>query len=92
MTNKAANYTVLGMVHKADEFFQSIGLIPVNDDFWANSIFERPPAPRQIVCHPEAWDLCDGKSFFIKMCAEVNMRDFVVIHHEMVKRTWKTFD
>jgi hypothetical protein len=78
------NYTTTKMFRDSDEFFQSIGLIPMNEEFWKNSIFDRPPPPREIVCHPEAYDLCNKQHFFIKQCATVTMRDYITAHHEMV--------
>ncbi|RZB38755.1 hypothetical protein BDFB_008530 [Asbolus verrucosus] len=38
---------------------------------------------REVVCHAGAWDFCDGKNYRIKMCAQVNFKDFTTIHHEM---------
>lgn len=74
-------YNASKMVHTADEFYQSLGLIKMNDGFWNNSYFTQPDRP--FVCHASAWDFYNAKDFRIKMCISVNMGDFVVIHHEM---------
>ncbi|XP_078741069.1 angiotensin-converting enzyme 2-like [Lampetra fluviatilis] len=67
----------------ADRFFQSIGLQPMNDNFWNHSMLVRPDDGRDVVCHPTAWDMGNGQDFRIKMCGKVNMDDFLTAHHEM---------
>lgn len=81
----AQNYTVRNIMESAEKFFTSMGLLPVNPSFWKDSVFTRAPKPKQMVCHPQAFDLNNGIDFRIKMCASVVMRDFVTIHHEMVR-------
>ncbi|XP_078415661.1 angiotensin-converting enzyme 2 [Cetorhinus maximus] len=71
------------MFQKADTFFQSLGLQPMNDYFWNNSMIEKPTDGRKVVCHPTAWDMGNGVDFRIKMCTEVNMENFLTAHHEM---------
>ncbi|KAK4008522.1 hypothetical protein OUZ56_013657 [Daphnia magna] len=78
----AQRYTPLKMFQKADEFFTSLGLIPMPEEFWKESLILKPK-DREVVCHPTAWDFCNGKDFRIKQCTEVNMKDFITIHHEM---------
>lgn len=73
----------LGMAHKADEFFRSLGLIPMNDAFWKNSYFSKPTDGRTFVCHASAWDFYNAEDFRIKACLAINMVDFTTIHHEM---------
>ena len=55
-------YTALKMFQKSDEFFTSLGLIPMPDEFWKESLIEKP-ADREVVCHASAWDFCNGKDF-----------------------------
>ncbi|XP_078088394.1 angiotensin-converting enzyme 2 [Mustelus asterias] len=71
------------MFQKADAFFQSLGLKPMNDHFWNNSMIEKPADGRKVVCHPTAWDMGNGVDFRIKMCTKVTMEDFLTVHHEM---------
>uniref|UniRef100_UPI00398E697E angiotensin-converting enzyme 2 n=1 Tax=Pristiophorus japonicus TaxID=55135 RepID=UPI00398E697E len=71
------------MFQKSDEFFQSLGLQPMNDYFWNFSMIELPTDGRKVVCHPTAWDMGNGEDFRIKMCTKVAMEDFLTIHHEM---------
>ena len=50
------------MFRTAEDFFVSLGLEPMPETFWNNSMFERP-SDRKVVCHASAWDLFDGKDF-----------------------------
>nr|CAD7256691.1 unnamed protein product [Timema shepardi] len=78
------NYTVLRMFETSDAFYQSLGL-PTNSMSYdeTRAMLVRPVDGREVVCHASAWDFCDGADFRIKMCTQVNMEDFVTIHHEM---------
>ncbi|XP_041477888.1 angiotensin-converting enzyme-like [Lytechinus variegatus] len=76
-------YNATHIFHTANEFFTSLGLIPVNDKFWENSRFTRPSDGREVTCHPSAWDLSHNDDFRILMCTEITMHHFMVAHHEM---------
>ncbi|XP_071802041.1 angiotensin-converting enzyme 2-like [Asterias amurensis] len=80
---RAKNITPLQMFQMGDDFFASCGLSRVNDKFWINSMIEKPTDGRQVVCHPSAWDMQSGDDFRIKMCTEVTMEYFQIIHHEL---------
>lgn len=75
-------YTPLKMFQMSEDFFTSLGLMPMPSEFWRDSIIEKPPG-REMVCHASAWDFCNGKDFRIKQCTVVNMEDFITVHHEM---------
>lgn len=79
---KRQKYSVKMMFKEAENFFTSIGLKNMTDLFWKNSVFEKLP-DKEMVCHASAWDLMQKDDFRIKMCTEINMEDFVTIHHEM---------
>ena len=49
---------VTTMFHMADEFFQKIGLLEMNPNFYEDSLMEQP-ADREVVCHASAWDFYD---------------------------------
>ncbi|XP_060242521.1 angiotensin-converting enzyme isoform X2 [Meriones unguiculatus] len=68
---------------EADNFFTSLGLLPVPPEFWNKSMLEKPTDGREVVCHASAWDFYNGKDFRIKQCTSVNMEDLVIAHHEM---------
>ncbi|XP_022079667.1 angiotensin-converting enzyme-like protein Ace3 [Acanthaster planci] len=79
----AKGYTVRRMVEVADEFYTSMGLFPVPDVFYNKSRLTRPKDGRPVICHGMAWDFYDQKDFRISMCADVNMDDFLTVHHEL---------
>ncbi|XP_059733863.1 angiotensin-converting enzyme isoform X4 [Bos javanicus] len=76
-------WTPLRMFKEADNFFTSLGLLPMPPEFWNKSMLEKPTDGREVVCHASAWDFFNGKDFRIKQCTSVNMEDLVVAHHEM---------
>uniref|UniRef100_A0A8D2AN39 Angiotensin-converting enzyme n=1 Tax=Sciurus vulgaris TaxID=55149 RepID=A0A8D2AN39_SCIVU len=76
-------WTPKRMFKEADNFFTSLGLLPVPSEFWNKSMLEKPTDGREVVCHASAWDFYDGKDFRIKQCTTVNMEELVVAHHEM---------
>lgn len=76
-------YTPLVMFQLAEEFFLSINMTALPTDFWLDSVLERPPPDRSILCQPSAWDFCDRKTYRIKMCTNVNHKDLITVHHEM---------
>ncbi|XP_061000303.1 angiotensin-converting enzyme isoform X3 [Dama dama] len=76
-------WTPLRMFKEADNFFTSLGLLPMPPEFWNKSMLEKLTDGREVVCHASAWDFFNGKDFRIKQCTSVNMEDLVVAHHEM---------
>lgn len=51
------------MFKEADNFFTSLGLLPVPPEFWNKSMLEKPTDGREVVCHASAWDFFNGKDF-----------------------------
>ncbi|XP_049283959.1 angiotensin-converting enzyme-like [Anopheles funestus] len=78
---KELSYNATKMFEMSDEFYQSLGLPSSAMSYGPKAVIEKPP--QKIVCHASAWDFCDGEDFRIKMCTNVNMEDFVTVHHEM---------
>ncbi|XP_069808556.1 angiotensin-converting enzyme [Dendropsophus ebraccatus] len=78
----AQKWTPKRMFEESDHFFQSLGLIPMPDEFWEKSMIEKP-SDRDVVCHASAWDFYNRKDFRIKQCTVVNMDDLITVHHEM---------
>ncbi|ETN62918.1 angiotensin-converting enzyme 9 [Anopheles darlingi] len=74
-------YNATKMFTMSDEFYQSLGLPSSAMSYGPKAVIEKPP--QKIVCHASAWDFCDGEDFRIKMCTNVNMEDFITVHHEM---------
>uniref|UniRef100_A0A3P8ZXN9 Angiotensin-converting enzyme n=1 Tax=Esox lucius TaxID=8010 RepID=A0A3P8ZXN9_ESOLU len=71
------------LFQEAEKFFTSVGLYKMFDNFWENSMLEKPTDGRNVVCHPTAWDMGNRQDFRIKMCTEVNMDHLLTAHHEM---------
>ncbi|KAL1430138.1 hypothetical protein MTO96_002397 [Rhipicephalus appendiculatus] len=76
------NMTVVDMFRLAEEFFTSLGLPPMPESFWKNSLLVKPD-DREVVCHPSAWDFCGTGDVRIKQCTQVKADDLRVVHHEM---------
>lgn len=51
------------MFRVAEEFFTSLGLLPMPPEFWAESMLEKPTDGREVVCHASAWDFYNRKDF-----------------------------
>nr|CAH7716316.1 unnamed protein product [Callosobruchus chinensis] len=82
---KKQGYTILEMFKKSDEFYQSLGLFPMEMCYneTAGAMIRKPTDGRDVLCHASAWDFCDKKTFRLKMCTDVTFEDFRTIHHEM---------
>ncbi|XP_059147213.1 angiotensin-converting enzyme-like isoform X2 [Physella acuta] len=77
------NYTAMKIFQTADDFFRSLGMIPMPEEFWNKSMMERPKDGRDVVCHASAWDFYNAKDFRIKQCTEINAEYLSTTHHEM---------
>lgn len=78
----AQKWTPKRMFEESDNFFTSLGLLPMPPEFWEKSMIEKP-ADRDVVCHASAWDFYNRKDFRIKQCTVVTMDDLITVHHEM---------
>nr|XP_036852820.1 angiotensin-converting enzyme-like [Manis javanica] len=76
-------WNVTHMFRVAEEFFTSLGLLPMPPEFWAESMLEKPNDGREVVCHASAWDFYNRKDFRIKQCTRVTMDQLSTVHHEM---------
>ncbi|GBN45332.1 Angiotensin-converting enzyme [Araneus ventricosus] len=79
---EAKNLSALEMFKISEEFFTSLGLKPMPEEFWRHSLIEKPK-DREIICHASAWDFCNGKDYRIKQCTDITMEDLITVHHEM---------
>jgi predicted amidohydrolase len=50
------------MFKTSEDFFTSVNLTGMPEEFWKGSIIEKPDG-REIICHASAWDFCNGKDF-----------------------------
>ncbi|XP_045209598.2 angiotensin-converting enzyme-like [Mercenaria mercenaria] len=82
---KAQGYTAERMFETAEQFYKSIGLSSMSNEFKTLSMKVRPEN-REVVCHASASDFYSkkpDKDFRIKMCTAIDMDSFQTIHHEM---------
>ncbi|XP_071786687.1 angiotensin-converting enzyme-like [Asterias amurensis] len=80
---RAQNYTVGRMFEVANEFYTSMGLLPVPEQFYNKSRLTSPDDGRSVVCHAMAWEFYNKQDFRVSMCGDVNMADFITAHHEL---------
>ncbi|XP_019869986.2 angiotensin-converting enzyme isoform X2 [Aethina tumida] len=82
---KQQGYDALKMFESANGFFKSLNLISNERcyDTSKGAMIEKPTDGREVLCHASAWDFCDGETYRVKMCTDVNLESFLVIHHEM---------
>lgn len=71
-----------GMVKYGENFFISLGFVPLPETFWERSLFTKP-ADRDVVCHASAWDVDSKDDLRVKMCIQITEEDFRTIHHEL---------
>lgn len=55
-------YDARKMFELSEEFFVSLNLTRMPEEFWRDSIIEKPQG-RELVCHASAWDFCNGQDF-----------------------------
>ncbi|XP_035263080.1 angiotensin-converting enzyme-like [Anguilla anguilla] len=79
----AKGWDATKMFQTSDDFFTSLGLLPMPPEFWSKSMLEKPNDGRKVVCHASAWDFYNRKDFRIKQCTVVTMDDLITVHHEM---------
>ncbi|XP_059147204.1 angiotensin-converting enzyme-like [Physella acuta] len=77
------NYTAMKIFQIADDFFKSLGMISVPEEFWRKSLMEKPKDGRKVDCFVSAWDFGNGKDFRIKQCTEMSENYFSITHREM---------
>uniref|UniRef100_A0A9D2XN38 Angiotensin-converting enzyme n=1 Tax=Nothobranchius furzeri TaxID=105023 RepID=A0A9D2XN38_NOTFU len=75
-------YNATHMFRVAEEFFTSLDLAEMPEEFWEGSMLVKPE-DREVVCHASAWDFYNRKDFRIKQCTTVTMEQFITAHHEM---------
>ncbi|XP_064626847.1 angiotensin-converting enzyme-like [Lineus longissimus] len=81
---KRQGYIPVRMFKMAEDFFKSLGMAPMTETFWRNSMIEKP-IDRQVQCGGGAFDMWDEKKqdYRIKYCTQVSQGSFKTVHHEM---------
>ena len=75
-------YDAQKLVKTGEQFFTSLGMMPLPESFWERSLFLKPK-DREVECHASAWDVTGQGDVRIKMCVRINQEDFVTVHHEL---------
>ncbi|GBP61446.1 Angiotensin-converting enzyme [Eumeta japonica] len=68
------------VVKHAEDFYLSLGLPPMTEQFWKNSVFSPSNNTR---CHGTAADMYRRGDFRMLYCSGTTAKDLYVIHHEM---------
>jgi peptidyl-dipeptidase A len=55
-------YSPLVMFQIAEDFFVSMNMSRLPQDFWLNSVLEET-VDRPVLCQPSGWDFCNAKDF-----------------------------
>ncbi|XP_067687134.1 uncharacterized protein [Haliotis asinina] len=80
---EAQGYTPRRMFETADDFFTSLGMEPMTQLFWKNSMIEEPKDGRSVDCYASAWDFYNGRDFRMQMCTDITMEDLLTVHYQM---------
>lgn len=51
------------MFRTAEDFFMSLGMEPLPQEFWNNSMFVNPNDGREVDCYAAAFDMSNTKDF-----------------------------
>jgi peptidyl-dipeptidase A len=81
-TLKEDGWDAIRMTRSAESFFVSMGLDPLPDSFWTNSMLV-DPGDRDVECHASAWDVGMRDDLRIKMCIEPDADNLYTLHHEL---------
>ncbi|XP_068150839.1 angiotensin-converting enzyme [Drosophila tropicalis] len=76
-------YTALKMFQMGDDFFTSMNLTKLPQDFWDKSIIEKPTDGRDLICHASAWDFYLKDDVRIKQCTTLTQSQLFTVHHEL---------
>lgn len=77
----STKWSVLDMIKRSEDFYSSLGLYPMTQDFWQQSVFQKSSNISK--CHGSAANMFDEGDFRMIVCADKTLNDFYVIVHEM---------
>ncbi|KAI5643703.1 angiotensin-converting enzyme domain-containing protein [Phthorimaea operculella] len=78
---QALNWTTQHILKRAEDFYQSLGLPPMTDKFWSQSVFAKEKDKTR--CHGTAADMFQDGDYRLLYCSGTSAEDMYVIHHEM---------
>ncbi|KAJ8307470.1 hypothetical protein KUTeg_015554, partial [Tegillarca granosa] len=76
------NFNTTYMWQLSDQFYTSMGLPKMPQEFWSESLLKKPD-DREVVGIASAWDFGNRKDFRILQSTTVSEDQFLVLHHEM---------
>lgn len=62
IVSSSQGYNATHMFRVAEDFFESLNLDRMPNEFWEGSMLVKP-ADREVVCHASAWDFYNRKDF-----------------------------
>lgn len=74
-------WTVMDMIKRSEDFYTSLGLFPMTQEFWDRSVFEQSTNVSK--CHGSAANMFDDGDYRMIVCADKSLNDLYVIVHEM---------
>ncbi|XP_041987996.1 angiotensin-converting enzyme-like [Aricia agestis] len=78
---KNLNWTVDYMMERAEDFYVSLSLPALPDEFWQNSVLSRHN--KSTKCLGAAADMYNNDDVRISYCSGTDFQDFRVLHHEL---------
>lgn len=76
------NFNTTYMWQLSDQFYTSMGLPKMPQEFWSGSLLKKPD-DREVVGIASAWDFGNRKDFRILQSTTVSEDQFLVLHREM---------
>ncbi|XP_022289506.2 angiotensin-converting enzyme-like isoform X1 [Crassostrea virginica] len=76
------NVNISLMYRLAEDFYVSLGMEPMTQEFWEKSMFVRP-STQPVECGPSTWDFGDGKDYRIKACTQIDEKNLIMAHQEV---------
>ncbi|CAO1336227.1 unnamed protein product [Diamesa serratosioi] len=80
---KRQNYNARQMFDLGEEFFVSLNLTKLPNEFYENSVIEKTIENENFLCHPSASDNLLNGDFHVSMCTEINIQDFLTVNEEL---------
>lgn len=78
------NYTVLKMFQISEDFFTSLGLDPMPEEFWNKTIMVNPDGV-DMVCHASAWDFYNQKDFRLAYIDRLKVQQYCLAEFTILR-------
>lgn len=80
---KKQHYNARKMFEMGEEFYVSLNLTKLPNQFYQNSIIERPIDEENFLCLPKTHGNLYDTDFLISMCTEIKLKDFLTVHQQL---------